>query len=372
MKKLDEVEPRTNLQATPASAGVDTSHADYHFIINQPGSYYLSANLVVTKTNGIQINAEGVTLDLNGFQVSRATPAGSGIEIPDASLRATVRNGTIKGFVIGIFGMAKTSAFRDLAVAGCTSSGISAGEGAILESCRARNNSGGAAISAGKGSTLSNCVANGNTTTIGINASSGCVLTNCSAYGNTGTFAISVSTGCVLTNCSASFNTGEGSPSAGINATNGSTLTNCTAYFNTSNATTPTFTSGMGFSLGSGCTIQNSVAQKNLGDAIRVTEGCLVRENDCGFSSAGIHLSGGNNWVEGNNVMNNTRGIHVDGTRNLIIKNSASNNTTDYVIAGGNRYGPIVDISAGWAAAVSGKSADDSTMTTHPWANFSY
>ena len=56
MKKLDKVEPRTNLQATPAPAGVDTSNADYHFIINQPGSYYLSANIVVTKANGIQIN----------------------------------------------------------------------------------------------------------------------------------------------------------------------------------------------------------------------------------------------------------------------------------------------------------------------------
>src|SRR6266513_2754329 len=66
MKKLDEVEPRTNLQAASAP-GVDPSSADYHFIINQPGSYYLSANIVVTKTNGIRINAEGVTLDLNGF-----------------------------------------------------------------------------------------------------------------------------------------------------------------------------------------------------------------------------------------------------------------------------------------------------------------
>src|SRR4051794_1310532 len=32
MKKLDEVEPRTNLQATPAPAGVDTSNPNYHFI----------------------------------------------------------------------------------------------------------------------------------------------------------------------------------------------------------------------------------------------------------------------------------------------------------------------------------------------------
>src|SRR3982750_3474281 len=71
MKRLDEVEPRTNLQAMPAPAGVDTTNPGYHFIINQPGSYYLSANLAVTKTNGIQVSAEGVTLDLNGFQIAR-------------------------------------------------------------------------------------------------------------------------------------------------------------------------------------------------------------------------------------------------------------------------------------------------------------
>src|SRR6476659_174770 len=45
MKKLDEVEPRTNLQATTAPPGVDPGNADYQFIITQPGSYYLSANL---------------------------------------------------------------------------------------------------------------------------------------------------------------------------------------------------------------------------------------------------------------------------------------------------------------------------------------
>src|SRR4051794_10475242 len=66
MKKLDEVEPRTNLQATPVPAGV-TRGQDYDFIINQPGSYYLSANLEAVHLNAIQINAEGVTIDLNGF-----------------------------------------------------------------------------------------------------------------------------------------------------------------------------------------------------------------------------------------------------------------------------------------------------------------
>src|SRR5437762_10318381 len=68
MKRLDEVEPRTNLQASPAPPGVDTTNATFDFLINQPGSYYLSANLAATKIVGVQINAEGVTLDLNGFQ----------------------------------------------------------------------------------------------------------------------------------------------------------------------------------------------------------------------------------------------------------------------------------------------------------------
>src|SRR5688572_11786708 len=91
MKTLQQVEPRTDLQATPAPAGVDTTNAAYHFIINQPGSYYLSANLGVTKANGIQINAEGVTLDLNGFEVSRSSGAGgNGIEIPVTGHKASV------------------------------------------------------------------------------------------------------------------------------------------------------------------------------------------------------------------------------------------------------------------------------------------
>src|SRR5438477_8899008 len=122
MKRLDEVEPRANLQATPAPAGVDTSNANYHFIINQPGSYYLSANLAVTKTNGIQVNAEGVTLDLNGFQISRSTGSGGyGLEIVATSHRASIRNGSIKGLAYGVAGGSRACAFRDLSVSGCTS-----------------------------------------------------------------------------------------------------------------------------------------------------------------------------------------------------------------------------------------------------------
>src|SRR3954468_25060565 len=102
MKTLDQVEPRIDLQNAPASA-VTTTNADYHFIISQPGSYYLSANLGVTKTNGIQINAEGVTLDLNGFQISRTSGSGGdGVQISVQAHRVSLLNGSVKGFAFGI------------------------------------------------------------------------------------------------------------------------------------------------------------------------------------------------------------------------------------------------------------------------------
>src|SRR5213079_2045574 len=136
MKTLDQVEPRIDLQNAPAAA-VTTTNAEYHFIITQPGSYYLSANLAVTKTNGIQVNAEGVTLDLNGFEISRSTGSGGyGLEIVATSHRASIRNGFIKGLAYGVAGGSRACAFRDLSVSGCTSTGISAGPGAVLESCR--------------------------------------------------------------------------------------------------------------------------------------------------------------------------------------------------------------------------------------------
>lgn len=371
MKKLDEVEPRTNLQATPAPAGIDTSNPSYHFIINQPGSYYLTANLLVTKANGIKINAEGVTLDLNGFQISRTTPGGYGIEIPFESWRATVRNGTISGFAAGILGNAPAGAFRDLAVTRCINFGIKTGNGSVLDSCRAAFNSGIAGIDAGWGTTLINCTATSNTVTYAISTASGCTLTNCAAYINTADFGINVSSGSSLTNCSASFNTGTSPTSAAINAGYGCTLRGCTTYFNDSTAA-QTSTTEIGIYVSSGCTVQNCTVQFNNGDGIRVGSESFVGENNCAFNFSGVHSTGGNNRIEGNNVISNGRGIHVEAAGNLVIKNSARGNTTDYVIAANNRYGPIVDISAAGAPAVNGKSAADTTGTSHPWANFSY
>ena len=402
MKKLDEIEPRTNLQGMPAPFGVDTTNASYHFIINQPGSYYLSANVVVTKPNGILISVDGVTLDLNGFQISRSVASGLGIQISAGRHPITIRNGSIKGFSHGIDSVTGSiaCAFRDLVVSGCTTYGILVGNGAVLESCRAHENSGTYAIAAGSGSVLTNCTASNNTTTDGIFAGNGSTLTNCTASNNTNTAGIEVGigsslskcsvqgntaqygilagSGSSLSNCSASSNTSATTLSAGISVGPGSTVSNCASRSNTSTAAlTPT--TGMGFDLGTGSTIQDSTASGNNGDGIRISSDCAAQHNRCdgngsgaGGTGAGIHSTGNDNRIEGNNVTDSDRGIDVDAGGSLIIRNSASGNSTNYEIAADNRYGVIVDNTATGTAAASGNSAAATTTTTSPWANFSF
>jgi hypothetical protein len=368
-----------------------------------PSSYYLSANFGATKTHGIQINAEGVTLDLNGFEISRASGArGNGVEIPATAHRASVRNGSLKGFNSGIRSLLATEyargcGFRDLSVSGCSGFGISAGSGAVLESCRAhdnsaffaiyadkgslltncsaRGNTGSYGIYAGEGSSLANCSASNNASTYGIFADHGSSLTNCSASRNTGTYGILTGNGSSLANCSAHFNTGTVAESAGISTGAGATVTGCTAYDNdTAAVSTPT--TGMGFKVGVFSTIQHCTASNNKGDGINVISQCLVRDNHCvgdvGGSGGGIHTTGTENRIEGNNVAFANVGIQVDTNNNLIIKNSVTDTFPSYQIAAGNRYGPIIDIAAGGTAAVNGNSAPSVLTSTDPWANFTY
>src|SRR5690349_8518937 len=63
MKTLDQVEARTIVNATNTPGDATNT-----FIINTPGSYYLTSTIIgETGKNGISIQADDVTLDLNGF-----------------------------------------------------------------------------------------------------------------------------------------------------------------------------------------------------------------------------------------------------------------------------------------------------------------
>jgi parallel beta-helix repeat protein len=388
--KLDQVNVKTDTLDAKAEKRIpiDAAHtpgddtAEFIIPSTGSGSYYLTRNINVTKATGIRIDAGGVTLDLNGFEISRTSGSGgNGILISATSHRASVRNGSIKGFLFGVNSVttngftARACAFRDLAVSSCTAHGITTGPGAVLERCRADGNSGSSGISAGAGSSLTNCTATDNTAIRGIFAGDGSSLTNCTASNNSGTHGIRVGSGSTLTNCAAYFNRSSAAISAGIATGSGCTINRCSSGANTSTAATLTPSTGMGFEVGSNSTIQGCTADGNKGDGINISGDSIARDNTghangIAGDGAGIHATGADNRIEGNNVTDNDRGIDVDSAGNFVVKNSASGNATNFEIAAGNAVGPVVAAPA--SPAISGSTGTSNVGSTDPWANISY
>ena len=369
MKTLQQIEPRIDLQNAPTSA-VTTSNASYHYIITQPGSYYLSGNISVTKSNGIQINAAGVTLDLNGFEIVRGSGTGGlGIEIGLAAHRARIFNGSVRFFGAGIQsaavdGETKACAVEDVTVANCSLGGIRLGRGARVDSCRVHDNSGSFGISVDDGSVVSNCTAHQNSVTAAIVAGEGCILNSCTAWGNTGlsainaghgstllncsahdntvTYALDVGATCTVIGCSARRNQSGATNSAGIRAGLSCSLTNCASSENQSLAGANE-NRGRGFDLGTYSIIENSVARFNDGAGIRVVSYTIVRQNsftDNGIEGlgGGIHVVGNLNRIEDNLIAANERGLHITSDRNVVRGNTVrSNSGRNYDIAAGNQ-----------------------------------
>jgi hypothetical protein len=159
MKSLDQIEARTAITNMASTV-----------TISQPGSYYLTHNLAVTAGDAIDINANGVTLDLNGFTISSTAAVGvtSGISLNDGLSDITIWNGHIRGgvtnngsgvysgngFHFGIRSDLKDGPVNVLvsgvSVSGCLSSGIllGVGDSTMVESCTVRTVGGGAGINA--------------------------------------------------------------------------------------------------------------------------------------------------------------------------------------------------------------------------------
>jgi hypothetical protein len=161
MKALDQVEPRIPVHTLSG----DSLNL---YIISQPGSYYLTTNLVgVSGESGIEITASNVTLDLNGFALMGVAGSKSGIYIPSVCNNVTVRNGSVSGWgnygvLAGSYGVAfQNLLFERLNVAGNTNGGIVSANCAILN-CQSSGNAGyGILVQPGA---VSGCLVQNNTT----------------------------------------------------------------------------------------------------------------------------------------------------------------------------------------------------------------
>ncbi len=296
MKTLDQIEPRTIVNATNTPGDANNT-----FIISTPGSYYLTGNVTgEPDKHGISIQADDVTLDLNGFAlVSGGAGAFRGIDVPTAQKNVAIRNGTVRGWAGG--GVRADTVVgalieKVLASDNTGATGIFVGLGGLVRDCVANAN--GAGFQSGDRAQFLSCVSTVNTGR-GFDCGSYVTLLDCTSSRN-GSTAIRVLGSSSLQRCSATRSNADG----GIVAGPDGTLTACTGSNNV----------GLGIYADDGCTITGCTASNNSGPAglgISATNStitdCTARAN----ARDGIYNGGGS--VAGCTAsQNGTTGIYGD------------------------------------------------------------
>jgi hypothetical protein len=316
-----QVEPRTPISSLP-------------FTITQPGSYFLTKNLTSSSGDGITVQADNVTIDLNGFTLSGAPGSYSGIsEGPSSPPRQgwTIRNGTITNWQnSAIFAQdVSNSTFEDLNLAGNGISGsqaLLAGGAITVHNLKATGNHG-SGISLGAVGQVSDCfVEVFYPNTAGIIATDQSTIRDCEVTGNAASGSSGISAG----------------PKSEVS---GSTVRG---------------TGGNGISVADGSTVTDSVADGNVGSGIQVTNQAVVRGCTATYSGQhGIYMVGVENRIEGNMAfLNGAKGYKTGGFYNVGLSNIAGSNGTG---AGADQY----DINYPGTWVVIGTTA----TTTGPWAN---
>ena len=274
--KLDETNNKlgsTEAKADEINAKAEkrTAISSVPFVIDQPGSYYLSGNLQFTAESGhaITIAVNDVTLDLMGFTLS-STPAvtGDGIFLNAGVRNVAIRNGQIAGnttftyngatwtparggFGNGIMAAPNLNRSEDcefsyLRISGCRSNGLSASVYSRIQHVTAARN-GGTGIE-GLFATVVNCSADLNAGG-GIDAYHGFV----------------------------SHSTSRRNFGTGISASN---VTHCVAEDNGGNGIIAR-------------TVSNSVAESNDGHGISASDGTVTHSLARASGNDGIHAPTG-------------------------------------------------------------------------------
>ncbi|MEN6306844.1 MAG: right-handed parallel beta-helix repeat-containing protein [Anaerohalosphaeraceae bacterium] len=398
MKTLMEIEPRTPVEWL----GGDPNTM---FIIDQPGSYYLTNTIFADpmKPTCIAVNASGVVLDLNGFAIERleGTLARTAIRIHGDDRRSVwIKNGSILNWVEGVIGpdadaitctdlqihcvywgdwgiwlgdavrverctvtsmvygiCAYQGQFSNCAAYQCGGRGYEVWQGGIITDCTARWC--GEGIYGDQNCVIDRCMVS-ECFNRGINVDRQGQINHCSVrmtgkdYDQIGISAVAgnVISNCTVANCW-----------AGIDAGDGNTIIDCTARGNGE--------------CGIGANAQNvimrcdSSANDLWGIWVRdktIVKDCVASNN--GNAGIGIRCCGQGCRIESNICSGNTFGIQIENEANshhhLIVKNTCGDNGTNYDLGSYSSWGPIIDLSSAYGdmSAIAG--------AEHPWANFEY
>lgn len=314
MRTLDQVYQKAAQAETRVDVLTLPGDGNAKHVINQPGSYFLSSNLVGTVgLNGINITASDVRLDLNGFVLIGVSNRTAIVTTASGVQRIRVENGRLSGWQSGVnlytAGTGSNVFLADLHIALTGESfgnGIIARDGLQVWRCQ---------IDGGNGASGSGISCNGERGLV-----QACRLYR--TYGGILVGGSSMVRDCQIIDCVGN---------TGINAGSGSLVT--------------------------GNLVKGS--QGIVIAAAAVACGNVVQNS---VSGGGIRATGSNCRIEDNQLVGNTgTGVTTDSgtSNNLVIRNHAVGNSGgNYSFLGTTIYGPLV--------------STPGVTTNHPWANFSF
>jgi len=326
-------EPRT-----PISPTTTPGDASAYFRITQPGSYYLTGNIrALASKPAIAIDAEDVTLDLNGFGIIGQGQTGFPLTLVLNASNCTVRNGTIHawGAYVTLNG-ANNCVFEDLVIRGPYSGNLEAQAHNSIFRRLVIESSGEIAIAATENSLVEDCVILGMGTGLGV--------------------GIGVSLNSVVRNCTVK------DVGVGITALGNCLVESCSV----SNATDISQFDAAAISANNGSVVRNCVVSGGAKAGVRVAgwssaEGNFVQSSAIGIAITTFSSGPMRCRALDNHVTNCATGIKATGTASFIARNTvALASTAPYDIPAGNTVGEILNATAG----------ANLTAATGPWANF--
>lgn len=296
-KTLNEVEPRiaVNDENTPGDA-------DSVYRIAVSGSYYLTDDVVgPSGFHGIEVAADGVTLDLNGFEVRGNAGSKDGILFSASADRGAVRDGSLQLWGgRGVVMLGTGCVVEGIRVEGCTT-GIKIGQGGLVSRCSVMEADEG--FDSGAGSSVIDCMASdcaGNGFSVGF----GAVVSRCTSYGNAG---------------------------VGIQCSWQATITGCAARDNGDN----------GFSVGFGCLLSDCTSRGNGEDGFSIGNGSVLVDSSA-YDSGDLGIDAGTDAMIRGCVVSLTATYGIDAEERSVIESCRVSNTgstginvnTDCVVRG--------------------------------------
>lgn len=303
-KSLQQVEPRIDV----ATLGGDAMALR---VIGQSGSYYLSGDLQTegSQSAAVDVRANDVTLDLNGFMISSTAVAC--VRIQSGLSNVTIRNGSLLTYGIALDGSGAIHARVEALNISGAQRGIVLGSRAYVENCSVYSGSvGGDRIVVGAGSILTHCrtwsLVHPAAYATGVVLGDSSRASECVAEG--GGIGFTLGTAASLVECSAS-NTSNAGISAGTNVS----VSGCTVQFCPRGIVMDTANRVERCKIGNAstaiqCTTANTLVNNTM-NAAAVNSG------------TGINLLSEHNRVEGNDIYAFATGVSVGGGHNVLLHN---------------------------------------------------